>query len=90
MKNSEVIALFVSGSVPAKGVKANSVSAKDGKLFSYNTIIAQIVGNTIHINNTRYSVTTSKTQGYLRRDASRVFTRIISHDGIARNSYALA
>ena len=50
--------------------RTGSMTAQDGKLFSYNTCIAQHTKDgRLIINNTRYSVTTSKQQGYLRRAA---------------------
>lgn len=68
MRNQDVINAFAKGST--KSVKANSVSiGYDGNtLFSYGTAIAQRLSNGKYIiNETKYSVTTSKAQGYARR-----------------------
>jgi len=48
----------------ASSVRCN---LSDGKLHSYNTVIAQWHKGKLYINNTRYSVTTSKLQNYLKR-----------------------
>lgn len=67
MRNQDVISAFAKGST--KAVKANSVSiGYDGNtLFSYGTAIAQRLANGKYIiNETKYSVTTSKAQSYVR------------------------
>ncbi len=57
--------------------RTNSITAKDGKLFSYNTCIAQHTKDgRLIINNTRYSVTTSKQQGYLRTAAKNYHDKV--------------
>lgn len=63
MKNVDVIKGFVNGGKVGKG---NSVFSIGDKLFSYNTIIAERIDGKVYVNPTRYSVTTSKAQGYLR------------------------
>ena len=68
MKNQDLIRNFVNNRY-FEG-KTGSMTAKDGKLFSYNTCIAQHTKDgRLVINNTRYSVTTSKQQCYLRTAA---------------------
>ena len=62
MKNKEVCNEFIHRRV-ASG--SNLVSTGD-KLFSYNTCIAQFNGHALILNETKYSVTTSKHQHYLR------------------------
>lgn len=64
MKNSEVIDKFLDKEF---NKCASSVSSKQDKLFSYNTIIAQWFGDILLVNDTRYSSTTSKIQGILIR-----------------------
>lgn len=63
MKNVDVIKGFVNGGKVGKG---NSVSSTGDKLFSYSTIIAERIDGKVYVNPTKYSVTTSKAQGYLR------------------------
>lgn len=63
MRNEEVIKGFVFGGNVGKG---NSVFSKGNKLFSYDTIIAERIDGKVYVNETKYSVTTSKAQGYLR------------------------
>lgn len=67
MRNQDVIKMFANGCT--KLVKANSVSIGfDGNtLYSYDTAIAQRLPNGKYImNETKYSVTTSKAQSYAR------------------------
>lgn len=64
MKNSELIYSFVAGTA-RDGQHTNSVSVDGNRLFSYATCIAERVGNKIVVNETKYSVTTSKHQSYL-------------------------
>ena len=68
MRNQDLIINFVRD--PKFVGHTGSMNVADGCLFSYNTIIAQHTKDgRLIINNTRYSVTTSKQQGYLRRAA---------------------
>ena len=62
MTNKEVVAAFLNH------LTANALHLKseNGKLYSYNTVIAQYVDNTLIGNNTRYSTTTSKHYYYVR------------------------
>lgn len=65
MRNQDLIESFVRNR--HFNGRTGSMTAIDGKLFSYNTCIAQHTKDgRLVINNTRYSVTTSKQQGYLR------------------------
>ena len=63
MRNQEVISKFVHFAESA--ATANVRSTVD-KLFNYATCIAQRHEGKIIVNVTRYSVTTSKIQNYLR------------------------
>lgn len=67
MRQQEVISKFVNFAESA--ATANVLSTGD-KLFNYATCIAQRHGGKIIVNVTRYSVTTSKMQNYLRRELS--------------------
>lgn len=66
MKNSELIIGYLNGSI-VRG-KSSSLSVRDDKLFSYDTVIAQKEGDVIYLNNTKYSSTTSTTQNALIRE----------------------
>lgn len=63
MTNAQVIQAFAFGNKAHSG----SLTSTGDKLFSYNTIIAEFKNNTLYINATKYSVTTSKHQHQLRR-----------------------
>ena len=63
MRNQEVISKFVNF---AESAATTNVRSTGDKLFNYYTCIAQRHGGKIIVNATRYSVTTSKIQGYVR------------------------
>lgn len=67
MRNQEVINKFVNFAESAATANERST---DDKLFNYETCIAQRHEGKIIVNVTRYSVTTSKMQNYLRRELS--------------------
>ena len=67
MTNQEVISKFVNF---AESAATANVRSSGDKLFNYATCIAQRHEGKIIENNTRYSVTTSKMQTYLRRELS--------------------
>ena len=67
MKNKEVISKFVNF---AESAATANVRSTGEKLFNYGTCIAQHHGGKIIVNVTRYSVTTSKIQCYVRRELS--------------------
>jgi hypothetical protein len=62
--NSELSHIWANDPDPSIGKSANSMSCHNGKLYSYSTCIAQIIGDTVIYNTASYSVTTSKQQGY--------------------------
>lgn len=64
MKNREVCRNFVDG----KDAHGSNLRSEDGKLYSYNTVIGQWHEGKLIINNTRYSVTTSKHKHYLEQE----------------------
>jgi len=64
--NSELSHVWANDPDPSIGKSANSMSCHNGKLYSYSTCIAQIIGDTVIYNTASYSVTTSKHQGYAR------------------------
>lgn len=61
VKNRDVCRYFVGG----KDAYGSNLRSEDGKLYSYNTVIGQWHDGKLIINNTRYSVTTSKHKHYL-------------------------
>ena len=68
MKQQEVIRDFVSNIHSCES--ASHLFAAGGKLFNYGTCIAQHTDRHLIVNITRYSVTTSKIQGWLKRAVS--------------------
>ena len=70
LSNKNLIAGFLSGTMNGRKNGSMSVSDDGRRLFSYATCIAERADNCIVINETRYSVTTSKQQGILRRMVS--------------------
>ena len=67
MTNQEVISKFVNF---AESAATANVRSTGDKLFNYATCIAQRHEGKIIVNNTHYSVTTSKIQCYVRRELS--------------------
>lgn len=63
MRNQEVISKFVNFAESAAAANVRSIG---DKLFNYETCIAQRHEGKVIVNVTRYSVTTSKMQNYLR------------------------
>jgi hypothetical protein len=69
MKNDDVVSNFVGrfGDCQNHG---GSLTSENGKLYSYNTVIAQyIAGVGLVVNATKYSSTTSTIQNKVRREA---------------------
>ena len=63
MRNQEVISKFVHFAESAATANVRSIG---DKLFNYETCIAQRHEGKVIVNVTRYSVTTSRIQNYLR------------------------
>ena len=88
MKNQDLINAFVYNR-NYEG-KTGSMTAKNGKLYSYNTCIAQHTEDgRLIINNTRYSVTTSKQQGYLRTAAKNHHNKVECVENIGFDTQCL-
>ena len=69
-RNRDVIDIFLCWDSDAYGT-ANQWTYKD-MLFSYNTLIAVIGGGSnIYVTSTKYSTTTSKFQGQMKRQAEK-------------------
>ena len=62
--NLELSHIWANDPDPSVKKSANSMSCHNGKLYSYSTCIAQIIGDTVIYNTASFSVTTSKQQGY--------------------------
>ena len=88
MTNKEIIPAFVANKSKNYYAHANSLTIREGKLFSYNTCIAQHDGSRLIINDTKYSVTTSKQQNYLRY-AAEVHPEVVHVKDIPRNAQSL-
>lgn len=80
MKTRDLIAEFIDKSF---GLCASNLHSVEGKLINYNTIIAQWFDDTLLINTTKYSVTTSKHQNQLLRLAEYNGIRYYTVDGIS-------
>ena len=65
MKNSEVVEAFLKGRVAVN--QGGSLFSTGTKLFSYATCIAEWSKDSLIINLTKYSVTSSKHLYYLKR-----------------------
>jgi len=64
--NLELSHIWANDPDPSIRKSANSMSCNNGRLYSYSTCIAQIIGDTVIYNKASYSVTTSKQQSYAR------------------------
>lgn len=83
MKNSDVVKEFFNF-MPAKGSNLESLGRK---LISYNTTIAQFDEGCLYINNTYYSMSSSRHVNYAKREAERRPHLIIKYvDNVPRNS----
>lgn len=70
VKSADVVRNFLNRSTKNYCNSTCSLSAVDGRLFSYNTCIAEFDKNGwLWINTTKYSVTTSKHQSMLKAQA---------------------
>ena len=87
MKNREVIDAFF------EDVNCHTVHlrSRDGKLFSYNTIIAEKDGEFLYVNITKYSPTTSRHQNNVLRKANEYFNskKIITFNDVERGTQNL-
>lgn len=77
MKNQELIRAFVRGTKSGIRNGSMSVSSDGGRLYSYNTVIAEKRDGNVLVNRTKYSVTTSKHQCYLDLELSRAGASVI-------------
>lgn len=76
MKNQKVIEIFASRisrsyyntSIIESHTGNLYISEGGNRLMNYNTCLAEFTGNTVYINETKYSSTTSKIQNMLKRE----------------------
>lgn len=86
MKNREVISAFVNG----KSARTTNLRTDGNKLYNYSTCIGQKLSDgTIIVNSTKYSVTTSKIQTYLRYAVSESGKKSVEVLGVHPNAYDL-
>jgi hypothetical protein len=74
--NSELSHIWANDPDSSVYKSANSMSCQHGKLYSYSTVIAQIIGDTVIYNTASYSNTTSKHQGLARQATNHFEKRI--------------
>lgn len=68
--NKGVIEAFIWNHKPVQSHNGNLYMTEDGmRLMNYGTCLAQFIDGKLIINSTRYSVTTSKIQTWLRAEA---------------------
>lgn len=68
MKNREVVEMFVRGIKDHKGTK--NLHIKGGRLVNYYTTLAQWENGKLYINETKYSLSTSRIQSVLKAEVS--------------------
>lgn len=78
MRNKDVIEGFIRGEV----CNTLHLFSTGDRLLSYNTCIAEVVGEVLYINKTRYSVTTSRHLGLLLRKLDNRKIKIVTNVGI--------
>lgn len=78
MRNKDVIEGFIRGEV----CNTLHLFSTGDRLLSYNTCIAEVVGEILYINKTRYSVTTSKHLELLLRRLDNRKIKIVTNVGI--------
>lgn len=65
MKNADVVRKFLNGET--KG-KAGNLHIEGDKLINYFTVIAQRINGVVHINTTKYSMSTTTVQNMIVRE----------------------
>lgn len=93
MTNLQVIQKFLEGEkaqTPKRQIlngyfyyEGRTLTTDGKKLINYQTVIGYKEGNKLYINKTKYSVTTSKIQSHLRREAKSFYSQenIIEYEG---------
>lgn len=69
MRNADLVNNFINGACEGKG---SNLKIEGNQLINYTTCIAYRIGNTVYLNNTKYSSTTSVHQNRIRREAYNV------------------
>lgn len=65
MKNADVVSKFLNGETRGK---AGNLYIEGDKLINYFTVIAQRINGVVHINTTKYSMSTTKIQNIIVRE----------------------
>ena len=91
MSKENVIKNFLNnldGATPLRNIsnglntyKGRTLYTNGNKLINYNTIIARLDGNILHLNIKKYSSTTSHIQSQIRRIASSMGLEIVERMG---------
>ena len=77
MKNIDVINKFIKGVCENYSSSTKNLHSLNGVyLKNYNTIIAVNRGDVVYVNNNRYSVTTTKNQNLVCREAEKLGLKI--------------
>lgn len=80
MTNLDVCFCFVNGSKNGARSLSMRVSSDGSKIYSYGTVIAQKLANgSVILNETKYSVTTSKHQSHLRHALASLTPSVVVH-----------
>ena len=69
LRNNDVLDMFINRRGMAENHTQNLYIDERGVLWNYSTPIALYYNDELYLNATKYSVTTSKHQNYLRRNA---------------------
>lgn len=69
MRNGDLVSNFINGACEGKG---SNLKIEGNRLINYTTCIAYRLGNTIYLNSTKYSQTTSRHQNQIRREGYKV------------------
>ena len=83
--NYELAHVWANNEAPEVYRKANSLSCQNNVLFSYNTAIANIYGDTVILNSHSFSISTSKHQNYAA-SATRHFNQLFIDIPLWNNS----
>ena len=89
MRNNEVIDNFLSQKKSYLKNSTGSLRASFDKLYSYNTCIAQFKKDTLFVNMTKYSVTSSTHVNKVLNKAKSLNIPIFTVTGIVENSQKL-
>ena len=86
-KNIDFIQYFIDGHREQKS--CNHLYIEGDKLYNYSTVLLEEVGDSFVFNETKYSVTTSKLQTYIRRCLENNRSKYVSVNNILINTQSL-